>query len=314
MSKIEWTDETWNPVRGCRHVSPGCLNCYAALMTSRLEAMGQEGYAGLTRPSPDGKRRLFTGEFRAVPDALDKPLHWKKPRMIFVNSMSDLFGEGIPFEFIAAVFGVMAACPQHTFQVLTKRADRLLEFFEWLRRDNADMLKALANMLNISEYSGAFPDLWDLHGPQLGSVWPLPNVWLGVSAENQASFDARVPKLLQTPASVRFLSLEPLLERLELSERIAFFNVNDWSPAPSEIHWVIVGGESGPNARECRVEWIADIVEQCKAAGVPCFVKQLGFNATLRGDPLKLSGKGGNRAEWPAACQEWPREWPRKVV
>jgi protein gp37 len=131
MGKIEWTGKTWNPVGGCKAVSPGCANCYAEVMTGRLEAMGQACYTGLTRPGKGRKLRMFTGEFREFADKLDVPLRRTKPATYFVNSMSDLFGEGVSNEYIAAVFAVMAACPQHTFQVLTKRAARLVEWFTW---------------------------------------------------------------------------------------------------------------------------------------------------------------------------------------
>lgn len=295
---IEWTDATWNPVRGCKPVSPGCANCYAELMTGRLEAMGSAGYAGLTKPGTGNKRFLFTGEFRTAPDRLEDPMRWEKPRMVFVNSMSDLFGEGVPFEFIAAVFGVMAACPQHTFQILTKRAERMQDFFEWL--------KARAGGPERARWfcrHALLPFGVPLAPPKYESAlkWPLPNMWLGASAENQECADKRIPALLKTPAAVRFLSLEPLLGPIKLADF-------------EHVDWVIGGGESGPNARPCQLEWIADIVAQCKAADVSCFVKQLGRNAWDGGKRIKLSGKGGDPTEWPAACQEWPREWPRTKV
>lgn len=315
-SSIEWTDATWNPVRGCKPISPGCGNCYAELMTGRLEAMGQAGYAGLTKPGMGKKRFLFNGQFRTAPDRLEDPLRWKKPRMVFVNSMSDLFGEGVPFEFIASVFGVMAACPQHTFQVLTKRADRMLEFFEWVDQrvrdgmgqypaDNAAWLRK-----RFLHWSARQAGVELEHNST--SAWPLPNVWLGVSVENN-DYVTRIEKLLKAPAAVRFLSLEPLLGPIDI--------VSSWGDAIREhgalavpIDWVIVGGESGPHARPCGLRWIADIVVQCKDAGMQCFVKQLGSNACDGGKRIKLSGKGGDPTEWPAACREWPREWPRKVA
>lgn len=285
-SSIEWTDATWNPVRGCKPVSPGCVNCYAELMTGRLEAMGQAGYAGLTKPGTGKKRFLFNGQFRTAPDRLEDPLRWKKPRMVFVNSMSDLFGEGVSFEYITMVFDVMAACPKHTFQVLTKRPERMLAYFEHVAKNPLSM-------------------------PEAAKQWPLPNVWLGVSVENN-DYVSRIEKLLSAPAAVRFLSLEPLLGPIDI--------ISAWGDAIRKrgsvavpIDWVIVGGESGPNARPCGVRWMADIVAQCKGAGVPCFVKQLGSNAWDGGKRIKLSGKGGDPTEWPAACQKWPREWPRKV-
>jgi protein gp37 len=278
-------------------------------MTGRLEAMGQDGYAGLTKPGTGKKRFLFNGQFRTAPDRLEDPLGWKKPRMVFVNSMSDLFGEGVPFEFIAAVFGVMAACPQHTFQVLTKRADRMLEFFE----AHSDAKNAVANVVATAIMMGA----QSANAIRLfheGGTWPLPNVWLGVSVENN-DYVLRIEKLVKAPAAVRFLSLEPLLGPIDARPHLPPFHGADPFKRyiPPDIDWVIVGGESGPNARPCQLGWIADIVAQCKDAGVPCFVKQLGRNAWDGGKRIKLSGKGGDPTEWPAACREWPREWPRKV-
>jgi len=320
---IEWTDATWNPVRGCKPVSPGCANCYAELMTGRLEAMGQDGYAGLTKPGTGKKRFLFNGQFRTAPDRLGDPLRWKKPRMVFVNSMSDLFGEGVPFEFVAAVFGVMAACPQHTFQVLTKRADRMLEFFQWIVGQGEELVDSVGEhpgpntsaegVACMVWYNETVPiEKWVPQSLYDKTPWPLPNVWLGVSVENN-DYVTRIEKLLKAPAAVRFLSLEPLLGPIDI--------VSSWGDAIREhgalavpIDWVIVGGESGPHARPCGLRWIADIVVQCKDAGMQCFVKQLGSNACDGGKRIKLSGKGGDPTEWPAACREWPREWPRKVA
>ena len=208
---IEWTEMTWNPVTGCSKVSQGCKHCYAERLARRLQAMGNVRYRN---------------GFRVTlhPDLLDLPKKWKKPRLVFVNSMSDLFHEAVPFEFIARVFETMTACPQHTFQVLTKRSRRLRELA---------------------------PDL----------PWP-PNVWMGVSVENEDVL-FRVKDLQATPAAVRFLSCEPLLGPLD--------------DLPLEgIHWVIVGGESGPNARPMHPKWVESILRQCRRAGVAFFFKQWG--------------------------------------
>jgi protein gp37 len=292
MSKIEWTGKTWNPIVGCTKVSAGCKNCYAEVMHGRLTAMGQPKYADPFRT------------VRTWPAHLDIPLRRKKPTDYFVNSMSDLFHKDVPNEYIAAVFGVMAACPQHTFQVLTKRAERL-EWFGWLREgawapgsiftsaawemgdgSDADVDRLFDTMCNRSGHQNGLPP------------WPLPNVWLGVSVENADHLD-RIDHLRRTPAAVRFLSLEPLLGPLQDLDL-------------DGIHWVIVGGESGPGARPCDVSWIRDIVRQCRVAGVPCFVKQLGANPYQfrrpsgapddGGDmaPLHLKHhKGGDPSEWP---------------
>jgi protein gp37 len=268
-SEIQWTDCTWNPVAGCTPVSPGCLHCYAATMAHRLDGMGQAKYKGLTvlRNSV----RTFNGKITMDDSALTIPLRWKKPRRIFVNSMSDLFHEGVPFEFVDKVFAVMALCPQHTFQVLTKRPERMAEY---LNRTNPTRAGAVsATMLTESS-----------RHPIEMRCWPLPNVHLGTSVENQKAADERIPHLLKCPAAVRFLSCEPLLGPVDLSRWIhpgvrAGVDVDiDGGVWPGgrepyvdrpDIHWVIVGGESGPGSRPCNVWWIRNIISQCKAAGWP---------------------------------------------
>ena len=210
-SKIEWTEATWNPVTGCSKISPGCKNCYAERLAKRLRAMGMKRY-----------RNGF--EVTLQPDVLDLPRQWREPRFIFVNSMSDLFHKLIPDEYILRTFGLMTSCPQHTFQILTKRSQRLRQLNDVLR-------------------------------------WP-ENVWMGVSVED-ANYLHRVSDLQRTGAKVKFLSVEPLLgpiERLPLQG----------------IHWVIVGGESGPKARPIEKEWVECILAQCRDANVPFFFKQWG--------------------------------------
>ncbi len=210
-SSIEWTEATWNPVTGCTKISPGCVHCYAERMAKRLQAMGQVRY-----------RHGFRVTLQ--PDVVELPLHWRRPRMIFVNSMSDLFHKDVPAEFIKACFAVMEEASWHTFQVLTKRPERAVEL-----------------------------------APQLS--WP-PNVWMGTTVET-AGFLRRVKLLTQIPAHLRFLSLEPLL-----------------GPIPNlpleGIHWVIVGGESGPGARRMDLDWILQIRDRCLPRGVPFFFKQWG--------------------------------------
>lgn len=264
-SKIEWTDETWNPVRGCTKVSTGCKNCYAETFAERWRGIPGHAY-----------EQGF--DLRLVPEKLDAPLHWRKPRRVFVNSMSDLFHEGVPFEFIDRVFAVMALTPHHTYQVLTKRPARMAEYMAsqygggaWNRIRGIDFLSG-----ELVNSSGRCQD------------WPLPNVWAGTSVENQAAADERIPHLLKCPAPVRFLSVEPLLGQINLFCRyrdgakcnaLKIADISDGAPSgDTAIHWVIVGGESGPGARPCDVQLIRDIVKQCKEAGVPCFVKQLGAN------------------------------------
>lgn len=350
MSNIEWTDNTWNPVVGCTPVSPGCLNCYAATMANRLGGMGQPQYVGLTVKKTDGHgatRDVFNGTVRTVESQLDKPLRRKKPTTYFIASMGDLFHESVPFEFIDRVFAVMALCPQHTFQVLTKRPERMGEYLS--RRE---LSRAWTPSVRYGD-GGNDDCKWktpcdrvytiarEMRGREAAPslIWPLPNVWLGTSAEDQTRLDERVPYLLRCPAAVRFLSCEPLLGRLDLDvagalplpyatcqhcgeEHVATGS----KPSPccgadmdaqgtkGGVDWVIVGGESGAHARECDVDAVRSVVRQCKDAGVPVFVKQLGSDPVrsveLGGFPMNLHNpKGGDPAEWPEDLRV--REMPR---
>ena len=288
-SAIEWTDSTWNPVTGCTKVSPGCANCYAERISKRF-------------------KRDFS-EIRVHPDRLAEPLRWRKPRRVFVNSMSDLFHEDIHAGNIYDIFVTMSQAFPHTFQILTKRPTRMKRLVEYF----------------------AASSRW--------YKWPLPNVWLGVSVEDQKRADERIPLLLQTPAAVRFVSCEPLLGPIhipglhacpqECTEKDGFHP----GPLPG-LDWVIVGGESGPNARPMDLAWAGSIVAQCKAAGVPCFVKQLGahpFDLTELDQDIDnpppgtawsvrtetrnhayyrlRDHKGGDPSEWPEDLRV--REYPR---
>ena len=220
-SKIEWTESTWNPVRGCTRVSEGCRFCYAERIAARFSGKGM-AYEGLAKNTKAGPR--WTQQVILVPELLNEPLKWKKPRRIFVNSMSDLFHEKVELSDIQKVFAVMEKADRHQFQVLTKRADRLLKF-------NTEL------------------------------SWP-PNIWMGVSVEDEHVTD-RIDALRQTDAHIKFLSLEPLLGALPDLKL-------------DGIDWVIVGGESGPGAREMKKKWVTDIREQCADAGVAFFFKQWG--------------------------------------
>ena len=310
MSKIEWTERTWNPVTGCDKISAGCKNCYAETMANRLQAMGQANYANGFKVT-------------LQPQMLDVPLKRKKPTMWFVNSMSDLFHKDIPFEFIDRVFGMMTLCPQHTFQILTKRADRLKEYME--RIEDAPDLVGFA-----AAYWAEFEDI------PMYEEWPPKHIWLGVSVENQKAADERIPLLLETPAAIRFLSCEPLLGAVDLTDiRIVYpvvlnsltgghFNIDDEPITENgkpifgnKIDWAIVGGESGPKPRFCQLEWIRSIVEQCRGANVPVFVKQLGSfvyyqNPENPRDHLiyKTKFKGGDINEFPKDLQI--REFPKQ--
>lgn len=360
-TSIEWTDRTWNPVTGCSKVSPGCAHCYAESIANRLwpttyrpvlaDGSGKtldtistshhEDYLanGLARP------RRFEDVW-THPDRLLEPLAWRKPARVFVNSMSDLFHEGVPDEFICRVFTVMRKAERHTFQVLTKRADRMRSFmsrFAWRTPTTEEDRAGVRGMVGYV-LSEPLPK-WHIQQP----VRPLPNVWLGVSVENQRYADERIPLLLATQAAVRFISAEPLLGPVNLTEiavpdqysgkyaghghtfnalqredDLTLFN------APAHLDLVIVGGESGPEARPFDVAWARSIVAQCRAAGVAAFVKQLGAtpfvvcsscngkgSSDVRSDNYcgRCIGlhretffgvrdrKGGDMSEWPADLQ-----------
>lgn len=242
-SGIEWTDATWNPTVGCTKVSPGCDHCYAETLVNR--------FAGTSAAFP---ARFDTVTVRSE-RFLTQPLRWKRPRRIFVNSLSDLFHRDIPDEFIADVFAVMAATPQHTYQLLTKRHGRI------------------RSLLRSGEFYALVEDAAVERLGLPGVQWPLPNLWVGVSAEDQHWADVRIPTLLDTPAAVRFLSCEPLLGPIDLPS--------------GPLDWVIVGGESGPNARPMHRTWVRNLREQCVRAGVPFLFKQWGAWA-----PTSRSGIG----------------------
>ena len=238
-SHIEWTDATWNPVTGCTKVSPGCDHCYAERVTERFHGKGS--FAKVT----------------LHPGRLDQPLRWRRPRRVFVNSMSDLFHQDVPDELIVKAFAVMTLAPQHTFQVLTKRHGRMRSLL------SGDFSGQITRTL-LDDPQFARLGRWPV--PSGGVSWPLPNVWLGVSVENQQWADIRIPELLHTPAAVRFLSCEPLLGPVNIPSQ-SFLR---------RLDWVIVGGESGPNARPMHPQWARDLRDQCQAAGVPFFFKQWG--------------------------------------
>lgn len=320
-SKIEWTDRVWNPTRGCTKVSAGCKKCYAETFAERWR--GIPGH-----PFEQGF------DLRLVPEKLDAPLRWRKASRVFVNSMSDLFHEDVPDKFIAQVFGVMSIATKHTFQVLTKRPDRMASLLNsatfWLAVNAERWYRCVEVLPGASPYT-------------------LPNVWLGVSCEDQANADGRIPILLDTPAAVRFVSLEPLLGPIDL-DRVRYAHIeNGFVPALSadrrigctvvdtsnrensktfpRLDWVIIGGESGPGARVCAVENVRSVVRQCLDSHVPVFVKQLGacfedVKSEIAGKFVKQPDtipklrklthpKGGNPDSWPDELQDLNRrEWP----
>lgn len=247
QSRIEWTELTWNPTTGCTKVSAGCKHCYAETMAKRLQAMGTRGYENGFALS-------------VLPERLTQPLQRKKPTVYFVNSMSDLFHEDVPEAFLDQVFKVIEATPQHTYQILTKRSERLRDYFATRR--------------------------------------PPLNAWLGVSVEDQAHGVPRIEDLRQVAATVRFLSVEPLLEDL------GALNLSD-------IHWVIVGGESGPKARPMKVEWVNRIHEQCRQSGSAFFFKQWGgWGADGKRRAKKINGRTLNGQTW----DEMPNTWKSAIA
>jgi protein gp37 len=290
---IGWTDSSWPVVTGCEHLSEGCDNCYAARLTSgRLKHL--PAYAGLAE---NGR---FNGTVRCLPDRLDWPAKWRKPRRIFVSDMADLFHRDVPDGYIARVWDVMGRNQEHTYQVLTKRHARLRSWVrDWADTSgdrDGDKASGMPPMprgpaaLRASAYTSGrsrlFTEMLDSMGdPPEGCAYPLYdwmegwrfwprelfNVWLGVSAENQKWADIRVPALLDTPAAVRYVSAEPLLGPIRMRASLMVGAALDPKPG---INWVIVGGESGPGHRPMDIAWLESIVSQCRDAGVPVFVKQ----------------------------------------
>jgi len=304
MSKIEWTEHTWNVITGCTKVSTGCAHCYAEGVANRF--WGDRPFSGV--------------QFHS--DRLSIPLKRKKPTTYFVNSMSDLFHEKVTDDQLDQIFAVMALTPHHTYQILTKRPERMLKYFEWCERRHNSAGKPISfcRVDAIEEATAQWSHCWEI------KKFPLPNVWLGVSVENQKAAGDRIPLLLQTPAAVRFLSCEPLLEEVDIKSPIVksaahcgtgLFKITDRSYLSSPIDWVIAGGESGSNARKCELDWLRSLRDQCQDANIALFVKQLGSNAvdgskinTFGDRPFKTKDrKGGDISEFPVDLQI--RQYPR---
>lgn len=302
--KISWLNmpgykgETWNPIVGCSKVSEGCRNCYAEQMARRLACMNSTEYyrhvLDIAEFEPPTWRREsgWNGNTGLVKSALEKPLNWKKPRMIFVCSMGDLFHENTPDEWIDKVFAVMALCPQHVFIVLTKREKRMEAYFK--------THKAVEYPANPPSETIGFKV----------KIFPLPNVWLGVTAENQTQADERIPHLITTPAAVRFVSCEPMLEQVDLKsiciEHNCFYDalngIEDSNAGPpmytTKLDWVICGCESGSNRRDMIVPWADLLQEQCANAGVPFYMKQMEYDFEVCKDIEKFP-KNLRVREWP---------------
>lgn len=306
MSKIQWTDETWNPVIGCSKISPGCKNCYAAETAKQPRLQQFPQYQEV---------KDWDGTVTFVESQLLKPLSWRSPKKIFVCSMGDLFHENMEFEWIDKIFAVITLCRQHTFQVLTKRPKRMLKYLSenvqeievnlsWIWDDLVFSNSPLVNKFDSDWVNEQVTEL----------TWPLPNVWIGTSVENQQVAQERIPLLLQTPAAVRFLSCEPLLENIDLTQ---------WLTGNPKPDWVICGGESGSSARPCHLDWLLKLAAQCQSAEVAVFLKQLGSNP-INSKPyisgvadvhyyLKLKDrKGGNIDEFPDELKV--REFPKERV
>ncbi len=314
MSKIQWTQQTWNPILGCTQIIgnsqelSGCHNCYAMRQAYRNQAMGLRGYQGLVKKTSQ-REIVWTGKVNLVPEALMKPLQRQKPTTWFVNSMSDLFHESVSFEMVDLIFGIMALSQQHTFQVLTKRPLRMLEWTEQTHRD--DWCNALVQYAP-SGVSKLVTGTTNLDVAIRHPGFPLPNVWLGVSVESQSAADERIPLLLETPASQRFLSCEPLLESVDLTTIKCLdggltqpgveFNpgqpLGTFDALRAGISWGIVGGESGHYARPCSLDWIRHLVRQFKVAGIPIFVKQLGTDWAKSSGTYSQNSKGGDPEVW----------------
>ena len=271
-TSISWTDATWNPVTGCTKISPGCKLCYADRLFLRTysgmckcghplseHVLGRWPHCGHAACScATFVQRQFT-DVRTHPDRLEQPVHWKKGKRIFVNSMSDLFHEDVPFEFIDLIFAVMAVTPQHTYQILTKRAVRMLEYVSYV--NEYDLSRARSEICGINRYSA--------------TPWPLPNVWLGVSVENPDQL-FRVDTLLEIPNAMPWVSYEPALAGVNFAPYFENGITQRWD---RHLRWLVFGGESGPGARPCNLKWARDVRDQCKAARVPFFFKQGGRTA-----------------------------------
>lgn len=296
-TEIEWTDVVWNPTTGCDRVSPGCDHCYALTLAKRLKAMGSPKYQTDGEPHTSGPGFGVA----AHEDALALPLRWKKPRRIFVNSMSDLFHHKVPVEFIVRAFAIMAATPQHTYQILTKRPSRARAILIDRCRCGSGHSPGI-HFRSAMSWAAAKHNPDYLTGLDAGQVyfdagWPLPNVWIGTSVENQRLADVRIPHLLAVPAVVHWLSCEPLLGPIDLFGRVnsgcdatgpaithnGYSNPTDYGTGVEDdcdhqvgVDWVVCGGESGPKHRPMDLDWARSLRDQCAKADVPYLFKQVG--------------------------------------
>lgn len=286
---ISWTDETWNPIRGCSRVSAGCQRCYAERVAARFSGVGQpyHGIARMVATAHDESTGeilrtvpQWTGDVSFIPSKLRVPLKWERPRRVFVNSMSDLFHEAVPHEWVDQIFAVMALCPQHTFQILTKRHHRMQDYVNLQKRiteavdpiDNP-VSRHMQNIIS-GERGRSARRRW---GVPLS--WPLPNVWLGVSVEDQKTADERIPALMQSSAAIRWVSYEPALGPIDFYR--GGFSLLEYMVSPTGtvhegIDWLVCGGESGPGARPMQLSWARSARDQCIESGVAYHFKQWG--------------------------------------
>jgi protein gp37 len=294
-TSIEWTEHNWNPFRGCSKVSPGCQNCYAETIAKRFSGDGLP-YAGVI-----SDRGHWNGKVELIEEKLLEPLKRKTPTTYFVNSMSDTFHEAVPDEWIDKLFAVMAASPNHTFQLLTKRPQRMFKYFQdievnplahagWTHRPRISRINfELSRFYELTKLSSFYAACC------VRIPLPFSNVYLGVSVEDQLQADVRIPFLLETPAALRFVSAEPLLGQVSLEQ---FLYREDLAHQYEKVDWVIVGGESGPKARPFHLEHAFRIIEDCKRAGTAVFFKQAGSKPVMSFDdqpvPLKLKSRKGN--------------------
>lgn len=278
-TKISWTEYSWNPIVGCSKVSDGCKNCYAEKMACRLAHMEHPEYQEVTmskmNPMPISYYNQFekwNGKTAFVESAIDKPLHWRKPRMIFVSSMGDLFHPSVPFEWIDKVIAVAVVCHHHIFQLLTKHGDRMAEYFKQAGLWTEIIPNATHKYLHHRGIQEPIPGYFAFNCLEAEYKVPIPNLWLGVTIE-KSNYLNRAKTLSDIPASIRFISNEPLLEDIRYT-----------SDELRVIDWVIIGAESGPHRRQCKLEWVRNIRDQCIAAGVPVFIKQISINGKVEHD------------------------------
>jgi protein gp37 len=329
-STIGWTNSTWPIVAGCEYESPGCSNCWAVRDSWRLahnpHAKVREAFADTVKKTEAGAL-VWTGVVRPLWERLDWPLRWRRNRLIFVCSQSDLFHPKVPFPFIAATFGVMAMAENHTFQVLTKHPRRMREFFAWLAAQQGGALETC--LWHARKAIG--PELANRFDPYPDKLpaWPLENVWLGVTVEDQRRADERIPELLQCPAAVRWLSVEPMLERIALRQPWVDW-LEGWytdrdhhtgDPVQVQmehIDWIVCGGESAQTRATTRpfdIAWARDLLEQCRTAGVPFFMKQLGTKPLPPVEPGTVMRLGLPLPTGKTSRYKWhePQHWPEDL-